>query len=70
MNVLLFFAFFLKKISKIINFRRPQWAAENKHELFSAASDQPPKIPYFRWPGVSHRKSMIIFSGCSVGRKK
>jgi hypothetical protein len=38
MNLLLFFAFFFKKqFSEIINFWQPQWAAENKHELFSAA---------------------------------
>jgi hypothetical protein len=38
MHLLLFLLhFFKKKFSEIINFRWPQWAAKNKHELFLAA---------------------------------
>jgi hypothetical protein len=55
MNLLLFFAFFQKNFSEIINFRRPQRAAENKEHYFRQAF-------IFGGQVTSHRK-LTIFGG-------
>jgi hypothetical protein len=60
------FCLFSKKFSEIINFL-PLFSAG---VYFRRLGDKPPKICYFRRPGVSRRKSTVIFGDCSIGHRK